>query len=148
MGIRWEDGHLQQRPGPNNSLGQVKFDIENRFGVYLHDTPGKGLFVQPVRAFSHGCMRLEAPRELAAALLAPQGGSPATVEAAITAAATKRVNLRQSVPAYVLHFTVRAEAGRLTFRPDIYGWDRKLAAALTGADDPVPRGAMPKLPIL
>jgi len=134
MGIRWTDGHLQQRPGPNNSLGQVKFDIPNRFGVYLHDTPGKGLFAQPVRAFSHGCMRLQMPRELAAALLAPQGGSPATVEAAIAAAATKRVNLRQPLPVYVLHFTVRAEAGRLIFHPDIYGWDRKLAAALVGAD--------------
>lgn len=134
MGIRWVDGRLQQRPGPNNSLGQVKFDIKNRFGVYLHDTPGKGLFTQPVRAFSHGCMRLETPRDLAAALLAPQGGSPGTVEAAIAAGATKRVNLRQSVPVYVLHFTVRAEAGRLTFRPDIYGWDRKLSRALAQGD--------------
>lgn len=130
MGIRWVDGRLQQRPGPNNSLGQVKFDVPNRFGVYLHDTPGRGLFAQPVRAFSHGCMRLEMPRDLAAALLAPQGGSQATVEAAITAGVTKRVNLRQSIPVYVLHLTVRAEADRLSFRPDIYGWDRKLAAAL------------------
>lgn len=134
MGIRWVEGHLQQRPGPNNSLGQVKFDVRNPFGVYLHDTPGKGLFAQPVRAFSHGCMRLESPRDLAAALLAPQAGSRAAVEAAIAAGATKRVNLRQPLPVYVLHFTVRAEAGRLIFHPDIYGWDRKLAAALAGAD--------------
>lgn len=130
MGIRWVDGHLQQRPGPNNSLGQVKFDIQSRFGVYLHDTPGKGLFSQPVRAFSHGCMRLEKPRELAAALLAPQGGAMATVDAAIADGATTRVNLRQPVPVYVLHWTVRAEAGRVNFRPDIYGWDRKLTAGL------------------
>ena len=44
------------------------------------------------------------------------------------------MNLRQSVPVYVLHFTVRAEAGRLTFRPDIYGWDRKLSRALAQGD--------------
>lgn len=133
MGIRWVDGRLQQRPGPNNSLGQVKFDIPNRFGVYLHDTPGKGLFVQPVRAFSHGCMRLEKPRDLAAALLAPQEGSPATVEEAIAAGSTKLVKLRRPVPLYVLHFTVRADGDRVTFHPDIYGWDRKLAAALARA---------------
>ena len=134
MGIRWVDGRLQQRPGPNNSLGQVKFDIPNRFGVYLHDTPGKGLFAQPVRAFSHGCMRLEKPRDLAAVLLARQGGSPRTVEAAIAAGTTRRVNLRHPIPVYVLHYTVRAEAGRLSFRPDIYGWDRKLAETLARAD--------------
>ena len=130
MGISWVGGHLQQRPGPNNSLGQVKFDIPNRFGVYLHDTPGKGLFVQPVRAFSHGCMRLEKPRDLAAALLSPQGGSAATVESAIAAGTTTRANLRQPVPVYVLHWTARADAGQVSFRPDIYGWDRKLMAAL------------------
>lgn len=132
MGIRWVDGHLQQRPGPRNSLGQIKFDLRNPFGVYLHDTPGKGLFAQPVRAFSHGCMRLEKPRELAAALLEPQGGSVATVEAGIAAGVTRRVDLRRTVPVYVQHWTVRADEGRLTFRPDIYGWDRKLAEALTG----------------
>lgn len=132
MGIRWVDGHLQQRPGPRNSLGQIKFDLRNPFGVYLHDTPGKGLFAQPVRAFSHGCMRLEKPRELAAALLESQGGSAASVEAGIAAGVTRRVDLRRTVPVYVQHWTVRADEGRLTFRPDIYGWDRKLAGALAG----------------
>lgn len=132
MGIRWVDGHLQQRPGPRSSLGQIKFDLKNPFGVYLHDTPGKGLFAQPVRAFSHGCMRLEKPRELAALLLEPQGGSAATVEAGIAAGITRRVDLRRTVPVYVQHWTVRADEARLTFRPDIYGWDRKLAGALAG----------------
>lgn len=132
MGVRWVDGRLQQRPGPRNSLGQIKFDLKNPFGVYLHDTPGKGLFAQPVRAFSHGCMRLEKPRELAAALLEPQGGSAATVEAGIAAGVTRRVDLRRTVAVYVQHWTVRADAGRLSFRPDIYGWDRKLAGALAG----------------
>ncbi|TAJ73606.1 MAG: murein L,D-transpeptidase [Phenylobacterium sp.] len=131
MGIRWVDGHLQQRPGPKNSLGVIKFDVTSRFGVYLHDTPGKGLFVQPVRAFSHGCMRLEQPRDLALALLAPQAWAPASLDEAIAAGVTRRINLQRRVPLYVVHWTVRAEAdGRLSFRPDIYGWDRKLAAAL------------------
>jgi len=146
MGIRWVDGHLQQRPGPGNSLGLIKFDVTNRFGVYLHDTPGKGLFSQPVRAFSHGCMRLEQPRDLALALLAPQGVDAGGLDAAIAAGATRRIDLRDRVTLYVVHWTVRAEAdGRLSFRPDIYGWDRKLAAALPkvaiaqdqGADGPI-----------
>ncbi|WP_296600654.1 L,D-transpeptidase family protein [Phenylobacterium sp.] len=128
MGIRRVDGRLQQRPGPNNSLGQVKFDLDSPFGVYLHDTPGKGLFARPQRAFSHGCMRLEKPRELAAALL---GWSSAEVDAAIAGRATRRLSLRRPVAVDVLHRTVRVEAdGRVAFRPDIYGWDRKLTAAL------------------
>jgi murein L,D-transpeptidase YcbB/YkuD len=128
MGIRWVDGRLQQRPGPNNSLGLVKFDIDSPWGVYLHDTPGKGLFTRPVRAFSHGCMRLEKPRELAAALL---GWTPGAVDAAIATGVTRRLALRRPLPLLVTHRTARVEAdGRVAFRPDIYGWDRKLVAAL------------------
>lgn len=135
MNIRWVDGHLQQRPGPKNSLGQIKFDVRSPFGVYLHDTPGKGLFAQPVRAFSHGCMRLEQPRALALALLGPQGTSPTDIDGAIAAGATRRLNLQRGVALYVVHWTVRAEPdGQLSFRPDIYGWDRKLWAALQGVE--------------
>ncbi|WP_293678659.1 L,D-transpeptidase family protein [uncultured Phenylobacterium sp.] len=131
QGIRWVDGHLQQRPGPTNSLGLVKFDIQSPFGVYLHDTPGKGLFANPVRAFSHGCMRLQDARGLAAELLAAQGGSPATVAAAIAARDTRRVGLARPIPLFVVHRTVRpGPDGRLSFHPDIYGWDRRLAAWL------------------
>ena len=128
MGIRWVGGRLRQRPGPNNSLGLVKFDIDSPWGVYLHDNPGKGLFAQPVRAFSHGCMRLERPRELAAALL---GWTSDAVDAAIAKGATRRLALRRPVAVLVTHRTARVEPdGRVAFRPDIYGWDRKLAAAL------------------
>jgi murein L,D-transpeptidase YcbB/YkuD len=134
MGIRWVDGRLQQRPGPRNSLGVIKFDVPNRFGVYLHDTPAKGLFAQPVRAFSHGCMRLQEPRALALNLLAPTGMSPEALDAGIAAGVTRRIGLAHRLPLYVVHWTVRVEPdGRLGFRPDIYGWDRKLAAALPKA---------------
>ncbi|WP_197424635.1 murein L,D-transpeptidase [Phenylobacterium sp. CCH12-B4] len=134
MGIRWVDGRLQQRPGPKNSLGVIKFDVPNRFGVYLHDTPAKGLFAQPVRAFSHGCMRLQEPRALALTLLGPQGMSAETLDAGIAAGVTRRIGLARRLPLYVVHWTVRVEPdGRVGFRPDIYGWDRKLAAALPKA---------------
>jgi len=134
MGISWVDGHLQQRPGPGNSLGVVKFDLQSRFGVYLHDTPGKGLFANPVRAFSHGCMRLADAPALAAALLSPQGGSPASVATVIATGGTRRVALERPLPLFVVHRTVAVGPdGRLTFRPDIYGWDRRLAAWLAAS---------------
>lgn len=127
------DGRLQQRPGPNNSLGQIKFDLPSPFGVYLHDTPGKAAFQRPVRTLSHGCMRLEKPRELALALLAPQGWREAEVTAAIATGATRRVTLDRPVPLFVLYQTAMIEDGRIRFVPDAYGWDAKLTAALVGA---------------
>lgn len=127
------DGRLRQRPGPNNSLGQIKFDLPSPFGVYLHDTPGKAAFQRPMRTLSHGCMRLEKPRELALALLTPQGWREADVTAAIAAGGTHRVNLDRPVPLYVVYQTAMVEDGRVRFVPDVYGWDAKLTAALTGA---------------
>lgn len=131
QGIRWVDGRLQQRPGPNNSLGQIKFDVPNRFSVYMHDTPGKGLFANPVRAFSHGCMRLENPRALAAALLGGGGISSAEIDARIAAGTTRRVPLPAAMPLFVVHRTVHPSGeGPLAFHPDIYGWDARLARSL------------------
>lgn len=133
-GFSFVDGRLVQRPGPKNSLGVVKFDLPSPFGVYLHDTPGKSAFSRVDRALSHGCMRLEKPKELAAVLLGRQGAREETVEQAIAAAATSRVALDTSVPLYVAYWTaVVDEAGRTNFRPDVYGWDAKLAAALAAA---------------
>lgn len=60
---------LRQEPGPKNLLGNIKFLLPNRFQVYLHDTPARALLTKPERAFSHGCIRLEKPAELAAYVL-------------------------------------------------------------------------------
>lgn len=131
-GICWVDGRLQQRPGPDNALGVIKFDLPSPFGVYLHDTPAKSLFNRAGRALSHGCMRLEKPRELALALLSPQGGTAESIEAAVATGRTSSVRLQRPVPLYVLHWTAWVEAdGSVVFRPDIYGWDRKLMRALS-----------------
>lgn len=136
------DGRLVQKPGPKNALGVVKFDLPSPFGVYLHDTPGKTAFSRTDRALSHGCMRLEKPRELAALLLERQGGSAADVEAAIAAGETRRTHLATPVPLYVVYWTAAAEAdGQASFRPDVYGWDAKLAQALAAAD-PEQRAAL------
>ncbi|MCI3133170.1 L,D-transpeptidase family protein [Phenylobacterium aquaticum] len=129
----WANGRLVQAPGPENSLGQVKFDLDSPFGVYLHDTPAKSAFARPRRALSHGCMRLEKPRELAVALLKAQGWDDAAIAAAIAKGDTRRVDLDQHLPLFVVYRTVVPDVmGGVLFRPDVYGWDAELAAWLEG----------------
>ena len=123
-------GQLQQRPGPGNALGRVKFDLNSPFGVYLHDTPGRAAFAGENRALSHGCMRLEKPKELAEALL---GWTPQRIGQAIDAGSTQRVALARPLPLIVTYRTViGGHDGTVSFRPDVYGWDEKLMAALAG----------------
>lgn len=131
-GFRFVDGRLQQRPGPGNSLGRLKFDLPSPFGVYLHDTPGKSAFTRRIRTLSHGCMRLEKPRELAAALLGPQGWTLAQIDAAIAQMTTRRIGLDRPVPLFVVHRTAFVDADGLHLRPDVYGWDAALTRALAG----------------
>lgn len=127
------DGALRQRPGPRNSLGRLKFDFPSPFGVYLHDTPSRAAFARPARWLSHGCVRLENPRGLAAAVMAPQGWTAERIDAAIDGGETTRVALSKTVPLYVLYWTVTVAAdGQATFRPDVYGWDEKLTRGLGG----------------
>lgn len=125
------DGRLIQRPGPANALGRLKFDFPSPFGVYLHDTPSRAAFTRSLRALSHGCVRLEKPRELAQALLAAQGWTLATIDAAIEAGTTRRIAVQVPIPLYLIYRTAFIDAaGDLNFRPDIYAWDAKLLSAL------------------
>ncbi len=128
------NGQLIQRAGPKASLGYLKFDIPDPFDVYLHDTPARSLFALPRRWLSHGCVRLQNPRDLAAALLAQQGWDRAAVDAAITENDTHSVRLAKPAPVFVVYRTVVADAaGHASFRPDTYGWDAELEAALAAA---------------
>jgi murein L,D-transpeptidase YcbB/YkuD len=130
----WTTHGLQQSPGPKNSLGELKFDLPSPFGVYLHDTPGHSSFARRVRTLSHGCMRLEKPRELAERLLAAQGWDRAQVDQAIASGATRRIVLQKPTRLFVIYRTTTVdEDGWVHFRPDPYGWDSKLSAALAGA---------------
>jgi murein L,D-transpeptidase YcbB/YkuD len=106
----------------------VKFEFDNRFGVYLHDTPVKVAFDRPTRTVSHGCVRLEKPKELAAALLQGQAGwSPESLAAAIDMGDTRRVMLDQPMPVFLFYWTAYAGPdGRMIFYPDPYDWDREL----------------------
>jgi murein L,D-transpeptidase YcbB/YkuD len=132
-GFFWAGGRLQQKPGPGNALGRIKFDLPSPYGVYLHDTPVKSAFARPVRTLSHGCMRLEKPEALALALLSPQGWTEADVQRAIEAGATRRVAIDQPLALLVTYQTAWVDpAGELRFAPDVYGWDAKLSARLPG----------------
>ncbi len=137
------NGALRQRPGPLNALGRLKFDFPSPFGVYLHDTPARAAFALTDRWRSHGCVRLERPLELAAALLGPQGWTGERIDAAIEAGDTSRAAIATPIPLYVLYWTVViAPDGAPEFRRDAYGWDAKLTQAL--ARSALGSGAMPQ----
>ena len=123
---------LRQRSGADNPLGQVKFVFPNPFDVYLHGTTSPHLFARSVRNFSHGCVRLEKPLDLAAYLLRddPQW-TPETIEAAIATGEHKTVSLPKSIPVYILYWTAWVDAdGTVELRRDLYGHDAAIAQAL------------------
>jgi murein L,D-transpeptidase YcbB/YkuD len=123
---------IVQDPGPGNPLGTLKFDMPNRYGVYLHDTPAKQLFERTQRAFSSGCIRLEKPHALAILLLddAEHWGEEA-LRAAIETGETRTLPVKRRAPVVALYLTAEAdEAGVVYFRPDLYGRDAKVAAAM------------------
>jgi L,D-transpeptidase YcbB len=115
---------VRQRPGPKNALGFVKFLFPNDFNIYLHDTPNHELFKQDVRAFSHGCIRLEKPAELAQWVL----GWPAdkVQQEMQNPPDNKSVKVPQKIPVYIVYFTTYMSNGQLFFGNDLYGRDDKL----------------------
>lgn len=126
---------VRQKPGPDNALGRVKFMFPNQFNIYLHDTPARHVFAADDRAFSHGCVRVERPMDLAQALLAPQAPDPqAEVARHLANNVEHVVRLRRTVQVRLSYHTAWVDAqGRLQFREDVYHRDEKLAAALQNA---------------
>jgi murein L,D-transpeptidase YcbB/YkuD len=121
-----------QRPGPDNPLGRVKFMFPNRFNVYLHDTPSKYLFTQRVRTFSHGCIRVEKPLELASHLLPEM--SPEDIVELIESGEELEVPLPEPYAVHSLYWTAWVSAdGSVQFREDIYGRDEILLEILNQA---------------
>src|SRR6267378_468396 len=116
--------HLRQRPGPKNALGYAKFLFPNDFNIYLHDTPNHELFNKDVRAFSHGCIRVEKPAELAQWVL----GWPANrVEQEMqNPPDNKAVKVPHKIPVYITYFTTYMNNGELYFGNDLYNRDDKL----------------------
>ena len=122
---------LQQDSGPRNALGNYVFHFPNPYLVYLHDTPQRQAFTRPNRALSHGCIRLEHPRELAAWLLRREANStPLITPAQARQSPPQNILLRRPLPIFIRYATATAENGRLRFYPDVYGSDQALHEAL------------------
>ena len=123
--------NIRQYPGPHNPLGKIKIELPNRFDVYLHDTPGKSAFERPARDVSHGCVRVEQILPLASYALAADLSAVEEITQAIDQGETKYLPLHRRLPVYFLYWTAFAGSDReLQFRPDIYGRDERLIAAM------------------
>lgn len=123
---------LQQQAGPKSALGRYKFDFNNSFAVYLHDTPSQSTFGRYARLESHGCVRLEKPADLARHLLRDDPNwQPDAIQAAVDTGKTQRVPLKTQVAVYLLYWTAFAtQNGTMSFRGDPYSWDKSLASKI------------------
>jgi murein L,D-transpeptidase YcbB/YkuD len=122
---------LRQEPGRLNALGRMKFMFPNRYDVYLHDTPSRHLFAEAQRDFSHGCIRLEKPLDLAIYLMRKSKWNQEQIERALDEGTERSIYLPRPIPVHLLYFTAWAdEDGTIQFRRDINGVDRPLSRAL------------------
>jgi murein L,D-transpeptidase YcbB/YkuD len=153
-----EHGGLQvrEKPGPKNSLGLVKFMFPNQYDIYLHSTPEPELFTRSRRDFSHGCIRVQKPEDLAVWVLAASGTSGGAkgdwdadrVHEAMTGGPDSyTVSLKTPIPIVIFYATaIVAEDGQTHFFDDLYGYDQKLQHVLSGGP-PYPVKPDPKMPI-
>ncbi len=126
---------VRQRPGKKNALGKVKFIFPNKSDVYLHDTPSRSLFSRSRRDFSHGCVRVQNPDQLAEFVLKNQL-SKEEIEEALQTQKTRRVVLKKSIPVLFFYTTSFInQHGNLVFYPDIYGYDAVLKEELKKSVD-------------
>ncbi|MFM8746922.1 MAG: murein L,D-transpeptidase [Aestuariivirga sp.] len=118
---------IHQPPGEKNALGEVKFLFPNRHNIYMHDTPARELFEDEVRAFSHGCVRVQNPREFAAVVL---GWNAGEVAAHIASKGSETIKLKTKLPVYIAYFTAWPDsAGNMRYFNDIYGRDKAMETA-------------------
>ncbi|MFZ1470238.1 MAG: L,D-transpeptidase family protein [Paracoccaceae bacterium] len=131
---------LRQPPSDGNALGKVKFMFPNKYNIYLHDTPSKSLFANDVRAYSHGCIRVADPFDLAHAVLSVQStDAEAEFDAALKTGRETMVKLKATLPVHLVYFTAYPDAkGRIGYRRDVYGRDAKLWQALDAAGVALP----------
>lgn len=121
---------LRQRPGSGNALGRIKFEVAGTTAIHLHDTPSPSLFARDLRTLSHGCIRVQQPGELAMAVLGPEWDRDRIAAATTDTLPVTAMPVR-SVMVRLMYATASVdEQGTLQFRPDHYGRDRPLDAAL------------------
>jgi murein L,D-transpeptidase YcbB/YkuD len=133
---RNSDGSIRiyQPPSDRNALGRVRFNFPNQFLVYQHDTPDKYLFSKAVRAYSHGCMRVENPDKYAETLLSisqPEDGYTVQRLHSLYGRGERNINLKTPIPVYLTYQTAFIDdSGKMQTRPDIYGLDKNVTALL------------------
>ena len=129
---------IRQRPGERNALGDIKFVFPNNDNIFLHHTPGVALFERDRRDFSHGCIRVEKPVELARFVMAGMPGwDEARIRDAMGAGTSTTIRLSAPVPVLIAYGTVLWKNGRIHFYDDLYGHDARLDAALRERPSPV-----------
>jgi len=130
--MEWNNGQVRQKPGKNNSLGLIKFIFPNSNDIYMHDTPAKSLFEKESRAFSHGCIRVGKPRELALEILRDDPNwTPGKIDAAMHAGRESSYPLKNKIPVYIAYLTAWVDKeGKINFYEDIYERDDHLAELL------------------
>lgn len=122
---------IRQPPGERNALGHIKFMFPNKHAVYLHDTPTRGLFAKDMRALSHGCIRVQDPFKLADVLLEDTGLDGTKLKGMVGGGEERRIDLAHKIPIHIAYFTAEvASDDTLLTRPDVYGTDKKMKAAL------------------
>lgn len=126
---------MQQKPSDDNALGLVKFMFPNPWNIYLHDTPTKHLFNNSARAYSHGCIRIGRPFDLAHELLKGTSANPeATFQRALDSKKETYLNLKTHIPVHLVYFTAFPDdSGRIRHYPDVYGLDNRVYAAYEAA---------------
>ncbi len=119
---------FRQQPGPDNALGRLKFMLPNNDNIYLHDTPAGQLFSRTDRAFSHGCIRVERPKQLARALMQRVTHTqPEQLDSLLASGKEKTIRFDEGVPVYIVYFTAWVdEDGTVRFMHDVYGHDGML----------------------
>ncbi|MEA3001145.1 MAG: L,D-transpeptidase YcbB [Sphingomonadales bacterium] len=127
--ISEKNGRLVQASGEKSALGMVKFDLDDPYAIYLHDTPAKPMFANPERHQSHGCVRVADALGFAR-MLAEDEGVTDQFEKALATGKETTVSLPTKIPVRLMYHTAYLDGGRVVFRADPYGWDDRLALAL------------------
>lgn len=126
-----QNGQVIQRAGPNAALGYVKFELQDSYAIFLHDTPSKAAFNNAYRHRSHGCVRVQNAVDFARLLLQPDPAKLAQFDAALASRRTERIQTGREIGVRLLYWTAFVDGqGRVAFREDVYRRDAKLADAL------------------
>ncbi|MBX9589204.1 MAG: L,D-transpeptidase family protein [Hyphomonadaceae bacterium] len=138
-----------QPAGPGNVLGGIKFRFPNKHDIYMHDTPQRDLFDKAVRAYSHGCIRVQNPGRLAEILLEEdKGWSAAHVRDLLARGGNNEITLTRQIPVHITYFTAMVDDdGRLQSFGDIYGHDNRVAMAMAGRPLPLEAPSVASAPL-